>query len=53
MDRPSAAVGYNHYIYSAAECAGAVWIADYLMMPSEGGWLIDGVTLRKPEATGV
>ena len=35
------------------DASGAVWIADYLMMPTEGGWLIDGVTLRKPEATGV
>ncbi|SFI27314.1 DUF4864 domain-containing protein [Albimonas pacifica] len=35
------------------DASGALWIADYCMMPMEGGWRIDGVTLRKPESTGV
>ena len=35
------------------DASGAVWIADYLMMPTAEGWLIDGVSLRRPESTGV
>tara|TARA_R110000751_G_scaffold36645_5_gene89371 strand:- start:1152 stop:1619 length:468 start_codon:yes stop_codon:yes gene_type:complete len=38
---------------SLRDASGALWIADYFMMPLDGGWRIDGVTLRKPEATGV
>lgn len=33
--------------------SGAVWIADYFMTVVDGAWRIDGVALRKPEATGV